>query len=164
MSSWDEAFDLWIGRGRPAYVERYKLSPEEAIQLLRRSGGLPVLAHPYIYSRSGERKAGLDLKHWLPRLREAGLEGIEVYYPNYPRRVSRQLAGAGRPAWPADHRWQRLITEECWAMDWAVWPCPGRCGKDWSGATRSCRQMRPSAGQAHGRPAARMPLPSQVIT
>jgi predicted metal-dependent phosphoesterase TrpH len=91
VSSWDEAFDLWIGRGRPAYVERYKLAPEAAIQLVRRSGGLAVLAHPFIYGRYGERKASLDLGRWLPRLREAGLEGIEVYYPNYPRRARRQL-------------------------------------------------------------------------
>jgi predicted metal-dependent phosphoesterase TrpH len=91
VSSYDEAFDLWIGRGRPAYVERYKLEPEEAIQLVRRSGGLAVLAHPYIYDRQGEQKTGLDLKRWLPRLRDAGLEGLEIYYPNYPRRTSRHL-------------------------------------------------------------------------
>lgn len=91
VSSWDEAFDLWIGRGRPAYVERYKLEPEDAIQLLRRSSAVPVLAHPYVYNRWGEHKVSLDLKRWLPRLRETGLEGIEVYYPNYPRRASRQL-------------------------------------------------------------------------
>lgn len=91
VSSWDEAFDLWIGRGRPAYVERYKLSPEEAIQMVSRSGGLSVLAHPFIYNRQGERRNSLELNRWLPRLRKAGLAGIEVYYPNYPRRASRQL-------------------------------------------------------------------------
>jgi predicted metal-dependent phosphoesterase TrpH len=91
VSSYDEAFNLWIGRDRPAYVERYKLTPEEAIHLVRKSGGLPVLAHPYVYSRNGECKAGLDLERWLPRLRAAGLEGLEVYYPNYPRRTSRHL-------------------------------------------------------------------------
>ncbi|MFC2036360.1 PHP domain-containing protein [Chloroflexota bacterium] len=91
VSSFQEAFDLWIGRDRPAYVERYKLSPEEAIHLLRSDGGLPVLAHPYIYSRGGERRAGLDLGRWLPRLRKAGLEGVEIYYPNYTRNVSRNL-------------------------------------------------------------------------
>lgn len=91
VSSYDEAFNLWIGRDCPAYVERYKLSPEEAIQLVRRSGGLPVLAHPYTYSRHGECRNSLDLKRWLPRLRSAGLEGIEVYYPHYPRRASRRL-------------------------------------------------------------------------
>jgi predicted metal-dependent phosphoesterase TrpH len=91
VSSWDEAFDRWIGRGCPAYVERFKLSPEDAIRLVRKSGGLPVLAHPYIYDRKGQRKRDLDLKRWLPRLCQAGLAGIEVYYPNYPRRASRQL-------------------------------------------------------------------------
>jgi predicted metal-dependent phosphoesterase TrpH len=91
VSSFNEAFDLWIGRSGPAYVERYKLSPEETIGLIRRSGGVPVLAHPYIYSRTGVCKVGLDLRRWLPRLREAGLEGIEVYYPNYTRRVNRHL-------------------------------------------------------------------------
>jgi len=91
INTWDEAFERWIGRDCPAYVERYKLTPEEAIGLVRRSGGLPVLAHPYLYNRKGEQKKGLDLKQWLPRLVEAGLAGIEVYYPNYPRRVSRHL-------------------------------------------------------------------------
>lgn len=91
VRSYEEAFELWIGWGRPAYVERYKLSPEEAIALIRNSGGVAVLAHPYIYDRKGECRSGLDLKHWLPRLRAAGLEGIEVYYPNYPRHISRQL-------------------------------------------------------------------------
>ena len=91
VSSYDEAFTRWIGRDCPAYVERYKLTPEEAIELVRSSGGLPVLAHPYIYNRYGERKTGLDLETWLPRLCDAGLEGLETYYPNYPRSVSRQL-------------------------------------------------------------------------
>ncbi len=91
VRSWDEAFDLWIGRGRPAYVERYKVSPEEAIRLVSASGGIAVLAHPYIYDRLGERKAALDLQRWLPRLCESGLAGIEIYYPHYPRRANRQL-------------------------------------------------------------------------
>ncbi len=91
VSSYDEAFELWIGWGCPAYVERYKLPPEEAIALIRGSGGLPVLAHPYLCDRRGECRLGLDLKRWLPRLRAAGLEGIEIYYPNYPRHLSRHL-------------------------------------------------------------------------
>jgi hypothetical protein len=91
VSSFDEAFNVWIGRGCPAYVERYKLSPEEAIGVIRDSGGIAVLAHPYLFARNGECKAGLDLKRWLPRLRDAGLEGIEVYYPHYSHRVNRHL-------------------------------------------------------------------------
>jgi len=91
VSSFDEAFNLWIGRDCPAYVERFKISPEDAIQLVRKSGGIPVLAHPYAYTRSGEFKAGLDLKRWLPRLWSAGLVGIEAYYPHYPHRITRRL-------------------------------------------------------------------------
>ena len=91
VQTFQEAFSLWIGRGCPAYVERKKIAPEEAVRLVRIAGGLPVLAHPYIYGRDGQCKASLDLTYWLPRLRMAGLEGIEIYYPNYPRRVCRQL-------------------------------------------------------------------------
>ncbi len=91
VGSIDEAFNLWIGRDRPAYVERYKISPEDAIRLVRNSGGIPVLAHPYTYTRNGDLKTGLDLKRWLPRLWEAGLLGIEAYYPHYPHRITRRL-------------------------------------------------------------------------
>ena len=91
VSSFDEAFSLWIGRDCPAYVERFKISPEDAIQLVRKSGGIPVLAHPYTYTRGGEFKTGLDLKRWLPRLWAAGLMGIETYYPHYPHRITRRL-------------------------------------------------------------------------
>jgi 3',5'-nucleoside bisphosphate phosphatase len=91
VTSWEEAFERWIGRDCPAYVERYKLSPEAAIGLIHHAGGLAVLAHPYVYGRDGTCKKAMDLKHWLPRLRRAGLSGIEVYYPNYPRRISRHL-------------------------------------------------------------------------
>jgi predicted metal-dependent phosphoesterase TrpH len=113
VNSWDEAFDLWIGRDRPAYVERYKLEPEAAIQLVRRSGGLAVLAHPFIYNRNGERKAGLDLGRWLPRLREAGLEGIEVYYPNYTRKVRRQLLDPTIPERYGGSSWSRRSGTAC---------------------------------------------------
>jgi len=91
VSSFDEAFNLWIGRDCPAYVERYKISPEDAIQLVRKCGGIPVLAHPYTYTRSGALRTGLDLKRWLPRLWAAGLMGIEAYYPHYPHRITRRL-------------------------------------------------------------------------
>lgn len=91
VTSWEEAFDRWIGRDCPAYVERYKLSPETAIQLINGAGGLAVLAHPYVYSRDGKCRKAMDLEHWLPRLRQAGLAGVETYYPNYPRGISRHL-------------------------------------------------------------------------
>ena len=69
-----EAFDRYIGRNGPAYVEREKMTPAEAVAILQQSGGLPVLAHP---SETG------DLEDLLPALKEAGLVGMEVYYQDY---------------------------------------------------------------------------------
>src|SRR2546422_838282 len=41
-----EAFDRFIGRNGPAYVERVKFTPEQAIELIHRVGGVAVMAHP----------------------------------------------------------------------------------------------------------------------
>nr|MBC7244544.1 PHP domain-containing protein [Chloroflexota bacterium] len=71
VSSIDEAFDLYISRGGPAYVKRPKLSPVEAVQTILAAQGLPVLAHP------------LSISHLVPELVAHGLVGLEVYYPAY---------------------------------------------------------------------------------
>jgi predicted metal-dependent phosphoesterase TrpH len=71
VSSVTEAFAQYVGRGRPAYVERYKLSPAEAVRSVLESGGIPVLAHP------------LYVSHLVPTLVDSGLLGLEAYYPGY---------------------------------------------------------------------------------
>jgi predicted metal-dependent phosphoesterase TrpH len=82
-----EAFDRWLGRGRPAYVERYKLSPTEAIELLQRSRAIPVLAHPGL--------SGQDAQ--IETLVQAGLRGLEVYHPEHsPAMVAHYRALAER--------------------------------------------------------------------
>lgn len=82
VASTEEAFDKYLGRNGPAYVERMKVSPQEAIQVLRRAEGIPVLAHP-----------GWGVKdEMIPALVKAGLEGLEVYYPDHtPAMVTRYL-------------------------------------------------------------------------
>ena len=75
VNSTQEAFDKYIGRGGPAYVEYEKLTPEEAIDFIRSAGGTAVLAHPSTIE-------GLDA--YLRGLIEAGLEGLECYYGQYP--------------------------------------------------------------------------------
>jgi hypothetical protein len=69
-----EAFERWIGREGPAYVERYKLTPAEAIALVRRVGGVPVLAHPLEIP---------DLENMVAELTAHGLLGLECYYGRY---------------------------------------------------------------------------------
>lgn len=78
-----DAFDEYIGRNGPAYVERVKLTPVDAVQMLVNHGALPVMAHP-IYSMTGDDAQGVaGLKSTLSDLKEAGLVGMEVYYGRY---------------------------------------------------------------------------------
>jgi len=82
VSSEKEAFEKYIGHGGPAYVERYKLLPVEAVKLIMEARGLAVLAHP----------ADIDnLSELIPELKAAGLAGIEVYYRDYAPEVSNGL-------------------------------------------------------------------------
>jgi predicted metal-dependent phosphoesterase TrpH len=48
VGSIDEAFDKYLGKGKAAYVEKFRISCREAIKLILDAGGLPVLAHPYL--------------------------------------------------------------------------------------------------------------------
>lgn len=77
-----DAFNLYLSRNGPAYVERFKLTPIEAMQLIRTAGGMPVLAHP-TYISPGE-DSGFDLERFVGELARAGLVGIECYYGDYP--------------------------------------------------------------------------------
>ena len=82
ISSLQEAFNRYIGRRGPAYVEREKLTPVEAVEMVVRAKGLPVLAHP----------AGIDgLEELLGQLKAAGLVGLEAYYDGYNRRIINEL-------------------------------------------------------------------------
>lgn len=82
VSEMREAFDKYIGRGGPAYVEREKMTPEEAVALIRRFGGVPVLAHPTFTK---------DPPALVASLASAGLAGMEVYYKNYEPTVMAEL-------------------------------------------------------------------------
>jgi predicted metal-dependent phosphoesterase TrpH len=74
IASLKEAFDRYIGRGRPAYVEREKMTPTEVVALILKSNGLPVLAHPPTLN---------DPEAVITELKAAGLVGIEAYYNGY---------------------------------------------------------------------------------
>jgi predicted metal-dependent phosphoesterase TrpH len=80
-----EAFDRYIGRDGPAYAEREKMTPEQAIALIRAAGGLAFFAHP-AYTQ--------DMESFLPSLKAAGLTGMEVYYRSYPAETVEELRRA----------------------------------------------------------------------
>lgn len=68
-----EAFKKHIGDKCPGYVAGFKLNPQEAIELIRNAGGVPVLAHPY----------SLNNDELILELVKFGLMGLEVYYPEH---------------------------------------------------------------------------------
>ncbi|MCL2140813.1 MAG: PHP domain-containing protein [Dehalococcoidia bacterium] len=74
VNSFQEVFERYLGQGGLAYVERSKLSPEEAVTLILKSGGLPVLAHPTTIS---------DAEQMIVRLVDCGLVGLECHYKDY---------------------------------------------------------------------------------
>ena len=84
-----EAFDRYIGRNGQAYVERPKLTPEDAIDLLVQNGALPVMAHPTYSQAKSDRNEVASLLETVRNLREHGLVGMEVFYGDYtPDQVS----------------------------------------------------------------------------
>ncbi|HCY87691.1 MAG TPA: ribonuclease III [Desulfobacteraceae bacterium] len=86
------AFDLYMGKGKPAYVDKYKISCEDAIRIILDAGGLPVLAHPGLldFEDEGGLEAFVDLLAGL------GLEGLEVYYTDHDAAQVRTLESLAR--------------------------------------------------------------------
>ena len=70
ISSIGEAFRKYIGNSAPCYVKKFRLTPKETIDMVLKSGGVPVLAHPRLLGND-------DL---IPMLADMGLKGIEVYH------------------------------------------------------------------------------------
>ncbi len=78
VATFEEAFDRFLGRGRPAYCERYRLTPKVAIELIRDAGGLAVLAHPTYMRMSPDA-----FEAALVQFKRDGLAGIEAYYSEF---------------------------------------------------------------------------------
>lgn len=79
--SQDEAFQLYIERGRPAYVPRYKFLPAEAIALIKQAGGIAILAHPGLIKDQAKIHECIKL----------GIEGIEIFYPEHSEEQKQNL-------------------------------------------------------------------------
>jgi predicted metal-dependent phosphoesterase TrpH len=83
------AFGSWIGAKGPAYEDRFRLEPEAAVAVIRRAGGVPVLAHPVSPASTG-RDDGAT-RRFVERLARAGLGGLECHYTGYSGEVIRWL-------------------------------------------------------------------------
>ncbi len=86
-ASYHEAFYKYIGFGKPAYEDKYQISPHRAVQMIAAAGGLSFIAHP---------GAALDERTLLDLLNE-GVDGIEVVHPSHsPERVAYYRGVAAR--------------------------------------------------------------------
>jgi 3',5'-nucleoside bisphosphate phosphatase len=80
VSDIDQAFDRFLSKGRPGYVDKYRIECRVALDLIRKAGGIPVLAHPYLVPGGKTR----ELDDLIARLCDLGLMGIEAHYPDHP--------------------------------------------------------------------------------
>lgn len=72
-----EAFRQYLAKGKPAYVDRFKVNYKDALKIIREAGGIPVLAHP------GEIYKGLTTEKLIKEFKVYGLKGIEVFHPSH---------------------------------------------------------------------------------
>jgi len=77
----DEAFDRFLGRGRPAYVPKELPTIDQATAVVRAAGGVSILAHP----------KDRATKPLLENLKARGLDGLEVRHPSHTGPVEREL-------------------------------------------------------------------------
>ena len=84
INKFEEAFEKYIGHGGPAYVERDKMTPAEAVELVRRARGLPVLAHPFTVN---------EPEALVKKLKTKGLVGLEAYYKDASREDVKAMLG-----------------------------------------------------------------------
>lgn len=81
-----DAFEKYLGKGRPAYAERRRLSTEDTVELIRAAGGVPVIAHPFTLNLSKTA-----MRQLLGHLRDVGLLGLEVYYSEHTADMEKEF-------------------------------------------------------------------------
>ena len=78
-----EAFEEYLGNDGLAYYDRPKLAPAAGVEMIKKVGGVPVLAHPTFMK---------DMEAGIANLKKVGLMGMEVYYAQYDDDTVRHLA------------------------------------------------------------------------
>ncbi len=91
VQNWDQAFESYLGRGKPAFVARRRVGPAEAIAAIHGAGGLAAIAHPRQLNRSLA-----ETEDWIRRLAEAGIEAVEVSSPDHTANYARHYGGMAR--------------------------------------------------------------------
>ncbi|MEA4973258.1 MAG: PHP domain-containing protein [Candidatus Metalachnospira sp.] len=82
----DEAFNKYIGSGKPGYVKRDTLTPKNCIEAIRNSGGIPILAHATLYGFNY-----LEIHSIVGELKKYGLMGMETLYSTYTQKQANEI-------------------------------------------------------------------------
>lgn len=88
-SSVNDAFDRYIKKGGPCYVNKERLSPEKSIELILSAGGIPVIAHPKTLNVQDFN----DLKKLVATLVDYGMMGMECYYYSHTKTETKNYIG-----------------------------------------------------------------------
>lgn len=80
VSSHDEAFDKYLGRGGLAYVDKEIYDPAQAVALIKDAGGLAIVAHPVSLQLKRE-----ELAEYIAHLKDLGLDGLEAFNSSHER-------------------------------------------------------------------------------
>ncbi|MBO8161184.1 MAG: PHP domain-containing protein [Thermosipho sp. (in: Bacteria)] len=82
VNTYQEAFDKYLKKGAPLYMDKKRLDPKKAIELIHEAGGIAVMAHPY-----QTKLSGVELENLVKKLKSYGLDGIEVYYSQHTEKM-----------------------------------------------------------------------------
>jgi len=85
------AFEKYIGDHCKCYVNRFKITPMDAVKLIKAAGGTAILAHPLLYHMSDT-----TLQNLIDEMKDAGLDGIEAIYCTYSASEERQMKELAR--------------------------------------------------------------------
>lgn len=86
VKSRQDAFARYLGDHTKYFVPREKVTPSQAVELIIKAGGIPILAHPPLYHMGNSR-----LESLVSSLKEDGLMGIEVFYSTYTNQDVRDM-------------------------------------------------------------------------
>ncbi|MFA5042611.1 MAG: PHP domain-containing protein [Kiritimatiellia bacterium] len=80
-----EAFDKYLAKGKAGYANRLRFKPLGGVEMIRKAGGIAVLAHPFTLNLGKQALADC-----VGELVQGGLQGIEIYYPQHSPKMVRQ--------------------------------------------------------------------------
>jgi predicted metal-dependent phosphoesterase TrpH len=79
VKTFQEAFDRFLKKGAPAYVDKFRFTAKEALYFINEVGGVAVLAHP----NTLKMEEYSELEDFVLQLMADGLKGVEVFYPEH---------------------------------------------------------------------------------